>query len=45
MKTLLGFVFGFFMAVLIICYWIAREANPIFVDQQGRPTNVAKTGY
>lgn len=44
-KWLLGAVFTFFIAVLIVCYLIARDANPIFLDEHGKPTNAAHSSY
>jgi len=41
MAWFLGAVFTFFCAVLMVCYGITKQANPIFVDQNGHPTNVA----
>jgi hypothetical protein len=44
-KILLGGVMGFFIAVLIVCYIIAKQANPVFLDEHGRPSNIEKTSY
>lgn len=44
-KILLGGVMTLFVTILIVCYFIARDANPIFLDEHGKPTNVAKTSY
>ena len=44
-KILLGGVMGFFIAVLIVCYFIAKQANPVFLDEHGRPSNIAKANY
>ena len=43
MAWFLSAVFTFFCLVLIVCYGITKQANPIFVDQNGHPTNVAET--
>jgi len=44
-KVLLGGVTSFFVVVLIVCYCIARDANPVFLDEHGKPSNVAKSNY
>lgn len=44
-KVLLGGVMALFITILIVCYVIARQANPIFLDEKGKPTNVAKSTY
>ena len=31
----LGGVFVLFCAILIVCYYIAREANPVMLDEHG----------
>ena len=33
----LGFVFVFFIAFLIVCYVITKRANPVFLDEHGKP--------
>ena len=33
----LGFVFVFFIAVLIACYVITKRTNPIMLDEHGKP--------
>lgn len=44
-KVLLGAVMTFFVAVLIVCYAIAKQANPVFLDEHGKPSNVTKPNY
>jgi hypothetical protein len=36
---LLGMVFTAFCLILIVCYGIAKQSNPVFLDQQGHPIN------
>ena len=31
----LGGVFVLFVGILIVCYYIARAANPVMLDEQG----------
>ena len=46
MKKFLGAIFAFFILVLIVCYYIAKQANPVFLDEHGKPTNaVAQKAY
>jgi len=40
MAWFLGSVFTAFCLILIVCYVITKQAHPIFVDQDGHPTNV-----
>jgi hypothetical protein len=44
-KVLLGGVMTFFVAALIVCYCIAKQANPVFLDEHGRPSDTVKTNY
>ena len=44
-KILLRGVMTLFITILIVCYIIARQANPIFLDEHGKPSNAAKTSY
>lgn len=37
MKYFLGFVFLLFMGVLGFVYWGAKQANPVMLDEKGRP--------
>lgn len=37
----LGFVFVLFIAILIVCYVITKRANPILLDQHGKPVATA----
>jgi hypothetical protein len=39
MAWFLGVVFTFFCLVLIVCYGITKQAHPVFLDQDGHPTN------
>lgn len=39
MTKFLAAVFAFFVLVLVVCYYITKQTNPIFVDVQGNPTN------
>ncbi len=45
MTKFLGAIFVFFVLVLVVCYWITRQANPVFLDEHGRPTNAAHSGH
>ena len=33
----LGFVFVLFVGILIVCYVITKRANPVFLDEHGKP--------
>ena len=41
----LGGIFVFFCAVLIVCYVIAKQANPIMLDEHGQPRNTPDAGH
>ena len=44
-KVLLGAVMSLFVVILIVCYFIARDAQPVFLDEHGQPSTVAKPKY
>lgn len=33
----LGFVFAFFIAILIFIYVVTKRTNPVMLDQNGKP--------
>lgn len=39
LKALLGLIFVIFIGILITAYIIARRANPIILDETGKPVN------
>jgi hypothetical protein len=41
-KLLFAFVLTLFLGILAACYVIAREANPVFLDERGRPAGGAR---
>ncbi len=45
MTKLLGFIMAWFIAILIVCYFIAKQANPVFLDEHGKPQNTARSSY
>lgn len=38
-QAFLGFVFVLFIGILVAVYFIAKEANPIILDKDGKPLN------
>lgn len=34
---ILGGIMAFFIAILITVYFVAKQANPIFLDEKGNP--------
>lgn len=36
-KWFFGFVMALFIGILIFAYVVTKQANPIYLDQQGRP--------
>lgn len=41
MKILLGVVSAFFLGFLVVLYLVARQANPIMLDEHGKPLGSA----
>lgn len=41
----LGFVFVFFISILIVCYVITKRTNPVFLDEHGKPTNASTQSH
>ncbi len=39
LTLVLGFVFAFFCAVLVFVFVATKRANPVMLDQQGKPMN------
>ena len=37
----LGFVFAFFIGILIVCYAITKRTNPVFLDEHGKPVTAS----
>lgn len=35
--TLFGVIGALFITILVVAYYFARKANPIMLDDQGRP--------
>jgi hypothetical protein len=44
-KLLLGGVMALFITILVVCYIIAKQANPIFLDEHGKPAEVSNSKY
>jgi hypothetical protein len=40
----LGFVFVFFIGILVFCYAVTKRTNPVFLDEHGRPA-AASSGH
>jgi hypothetical protein len=38
-QLFLAFVFTLFIGILITVYFVAKKANPIILDQNGKPLN------
>lgn len=41
---LLGLVFMIFIGILVMAYVIAKRANPIILDETGKPVNAQTVG-
>ncbi len=39
LKWLLSLIIVLFIGILFTAYLLARHANPVFLDEQGRPVN------
>lgn len=44
LTLVLAFVMALFIAILVFVYVATKRANPIYVDQQGHPTNEQAPG-
>lgn len=44
LKFLLSFIFVLFIAILVTVYLVARRANPILLDEHGKPVNSQTAG-
>jgi hypothetical protein len=42
MKKVLGFVFAWFVGVLIFCWIVAEKADPVLLDEHGRPVKASQ---
>lgn len=38
-QLFLSFIFILFVGILIVVYFVAKKANPIILDQNGKPLN------
>lgn len=43
LKVLLSFIVVLFIAILFTVYLVARNTNPIFLDEHGKPVNAQST--
>ena len=43
MKILLGLVSALFIGILIVTYIVTKRANPIMLDEQGRPVTAGQS--
>jgi len=39
LKALLGLIFVIFIGILVTAYIIAKRANPVILDETGKPVN------
>jgi hypothetical protein len=37
MKVVFGVIAAFFIGVLVVLYFVAKQANPIMLDETGKP--------
>ncbi len=37
----LGFVFVLFIAILVFCYIVTKRANPVMLDEHGKPVSTS----
>lgn len=45
LKLMLGFIVMLFISILITLYVVAKSANPIILDEQGRPMNAGSSQH
>jgi hypothetical protein len=41
MKVVFGLVMTLFLGILVAVYFVARSANPVMLDEHGRPVGQA----
>ena len=39
LRLFLAFIFVLFIGILVMTYFVAKRANPILLDEKGRPVN------
>jgi hypothetical protein len=44
MKYFLASVFVFFIGLMVLVYWGSRQANPVMLDENGKPLTAATHG-
>lgn len=45
MKVVFGLVMTLFIGILIAVYFVARSANPVMLDEHGRPVGEASAPH
>jgi hypothetical protein len=45
LKAFLSFIFLLFIGILVMVYFISKSANPILLDETGKPINVQSTNH
>lgn len=40
LKVFLSFILALFIGILAVVYFISKQANPIILDEKGKPVNV-----
>ena len=45
LKVFLSFIFVLFIGILVVVYFISRQANPIILDETGKPINVESSHH
>jgi hypothetical protein len=44
MKIVLGAVSALFLGFLVVLYLVARQANPVMLDEKGQPVGASEPG-
>lgn len=39
LRLFLAFIFVLFIGILVMTYFVSKRANPILLDERGRPVN------
>jgi hypothetical protein len=39
LRLFLAFIFVLFIGILVMAYFVSKRANPILLDEKGRPVN------
>lgn len=45
LQLILGLIFLLFIGILVALYFVARETNPVILDETGKPMSSMQEGF